>query len=84
MADAPGAFVMKMPTTNITAINGVTSFQCFEKIGNGDIVFGLNNGYATFIPRWIAVFFVRIRARMLGPVSIECEAVPGKLAANRY
>jgi hypothetical protein len=35
---------MNVPTTDITTINTVTCFQCFEKIvGDGDIVFGLNN-----------------------------------------
>jgi hypothetical protein len=35
---------MNVPTTDITTINTVTCFQCFEKIvADGDIVFGLNN-----------------------------------------
>jgi len=70
---------MKMPTTNITAINKVTSFQCFEKIADGDIVFGLNNGYSNVHTTLDRHIFVRIRAQMPGPVSSAGEAVPRKV-----
>ena len=70
----------KVPTTrNITAINKVTSFQCFEKIGDGDIVFGLNNGYSNVHTTLDCRVFVRIRAQMLGAVSIVCKEVPRKV-----
>jgi hypothetical protein len=76
---------MNVPTTHINMINTVTCFQCFAKIvGDGDIVFGLNNRCRNVHTTRDSFISVRItRNECQARLASRAKRCQRKLAADR-
>ena len=76
---------MNVPTTDITTINTVTCFQCFEKIvADGDIVFGLKYSRRNVHTTWDSCISVRIALNECqAQLASRAKRCQRKLAADR-